>query len=77
MKKKSRIYVIHFCHNKECNNGWLDEDLTNAQTIPPKWKYCKECCEALGIDFNKQSPTDTKTDGQKLREENLKKIRSK
>jgi hypothetical protein len=51
-----KAYVIHFCKNKECNNAWIDLDLTNAQTRPPSWKYCKECCEKLGINFDKQEP---------------------
>lgn len=38
------IYVVHFCRNKACNNGWLDEDLTNAGT-PPTWKYCSSCVD--------------------------------
>ena len=41
-------YVIHFCKNPNCNNAWIDEDLTNAKTRPPKWKYCKDCCEKYG-----------------------------
>lgn len=51
-------YVIHFCRNKKCNNGWIDKDLTNVKTIPPKWKYCKECAEKLKIDFDNQKPSD-------------------
>ena len=49
-------YVMHFCRNKECNNGWVDKDLTGATTIPPKWKYCKECAEKLEIDYDAQTP---------------------
>lgn len=41
-------YVIHFCKNPECNNCWIDLDLTNAQTRPPQWKYCDECCRRYG-----------------------------
>lgn len=51
-------YVMHFCRNKECNNGWIDKDLTNCKTFPPKWKYCKKCADKLGIDFDKQKPDD-------------------
>ena len=25
-----------------CNNRWVDKDLTNAKTLVPNWKYCKE-----------------------------------
>jgi len=38
------LYVVHFCRNRSCNVGWIDEDLTNA-TSPPKWKYCPECVQ--------------------------------
>lgn len=51
-------YVMHICHNPKCNNGWIDKDLTNVKTNPPAWKYCKECCQKLGIDFEKQKPSD-------------------
>lgn len=54
-------YVNHYCRNKKCNNNWIDKDLTHVTSIPPKWKYCKECCEKLGIDFNKQTPTSNLT----------------
>lgn len=59
-KKKNKTYVIHFCHNKDCNNCWLDEDLTHVKTFPPKWKYCKKCCEELDIKFNEQLPPKKK-----------------
>lgn len=51
-------YVVHFCKNTECNNCWIDKDITQVSTYPPKWKYCKECCAKLGIDFDKQKPSD-------------------
>lgn len=50
----NKNFVLHFCKNPDCNNGWVDVDETNVKTIPPKWKYCKECCKLLGIDFDKQ-----------------------
>ena len=46
---KQKVYVVHFCKNKDCNNAWLDLDLTNAKSRPPMWKYCKECCEKYGF----------------------------
>ena len=58
-------YVIHICRNKQCNNGWLDKDLTNVKTNPPSWKYCRECAEKLGIDFEKQKPSDYMTEEEK------------
>lgn len=54
-------YVIHFCRNKKCNNGWIDKDLTNAKSTPPDWKYCRECAEKLGIDYDAQTPTSNLT----------------
>lgn len=48
-------YVVHYCKNKKCNNAWTDLDITNAKTIPPQWKYCKECCKSLGIEFDSQT----------------------
>ena len=50
----NKNFVLHFCKNPDCNVGWLDTDETNVKTIPPKWKYCRECCKLLGIDFDKQ-----------------------
>lgn len=49
-------FVVHYCKNKDCPNCWIDKDVTNVTSFPPQWKYCKECCEKLGIDFNKQRP---------------------
>lgn len=54
-------YVMHICRNKKCNNSWIDKDVTNVQSLPPSWKYCKECCEKLGIDFDKQRRSDYMT----------------
>ena len=70
-RKRSKVYVIHFCRNKECNNGWLDEDLTNVKTFPPQWKYCKECADEFGIDFDKQTPSDAKSDKERERDQKL------
>lgn len=49
MAEKSKKYVVHYCKNKECNNCWIDEDITNVKNKPPKWKYCAECCEKHGF----------------------------
>lgn len=54
-------YVLHICRNKKCNNGWVDKDLTNAKSTPPGWKYCIECAEKLGIDYDVQTPTSNLT----------------
>ena len=55
-------YVMHFCRNKKCNNGWIDKDLTRCTTFPPDWKYCKECCEKLNIDYEAQTPDSNLTE---------------
>jgi len=67
-------YVLHFCKNKKCNNAWIDEDLTNAQSRPPSWKYCQECCKKYGYVNPAKPPKRNKTDKQL---ENLKKGRDK
>ena len=54
-------YVVHFCRNSKCNKAWIDKDLTNVKTIPPKWKYCIECAKQLGIDFEKQTLNSNST----------------
>lgn len=54
-------YVLHFCKNKKCNNGWIDKDLTDARVNPPDWKYCRECAEKRGIDCDAQTPTSNLT----------------
>ena len=59
-------YVAHDCRNSRldersknyCNNRWIDVDMTGATTLIPTWKYCRECCEKLGINFEKQKPSD-------------------
>ena len=58
-------YVAHDCRNTRnntCNNRWIDKDLTHATTNPPSWKYCKECAEKLGIDYDAQTPTSNLTE---------------
>ena len=54
-------YVMHICRNPKCNNGWIDKDLTRCTTFPPDWKYCKECAEKLGINFDAQTPDSNLT----------------
>ena len=49
-------YVMHFCRNTKCNNGWIDKDLTDARINPPCWKYCRDCAAMLGIDYDAQTP---------------------
>lgn len=70
-RKKSKVYVIHFCRNKECNNAWIDEDLTNVKTFPPQWKYCKECAEKFGIELDKQKPSGAKSKKELERDQKL------
>lgn len=71
-------YVMHFCRNSRlsersknyCNNGWIDKDLTHVTTFPPSWKYCRECAEKLGIDFDKQKPSDYMSEEEILNRKN-------
>ena len=65
----NKNFVLHFCKNPDCNVGWLDTDETNVKTIPPKWKYCIECCKLLGIDFDKQKKPKSNR-GKNLRKNN-------
>ena len=65
----SKNFVLHFCKNPDCNIGWIDVDETNVKTIPPKWKYCRECCKILGIDFDKQKKPKSNR-GKNLRKNN-------
>ncbi|MCD8024742.1 MAG: hypothetical protein LUE64_04335 [Candidatus Gastranaerophilales bacterium] len=58
-------YVMHYCRNKNCNNGWIDKDLTSVKTYPPAWKYCRECAERMGIGFEKQKPSDYRSEEEK------------
>ena len=65
----NKNFVLHFCKNPNCNVGWVDVDETNVKTIPPKWKYCRECCKLLGIDFDKQKKPKSNR-GKNLRKNN-------
>lgn len=66
-------YVAHDCRNSRlpenhkdfCNNRWVDRDLTKATTQIPTWKYCKECCKKLNIDFENQKPSDYMSEEEK------------
>lgn len=61
-----------------CNNRWVDKDLTSSNMLIPTWKYCRECCEKLGIDFDKQKPSDYRTpEHNEMLKKNLSKAPSK
>lgn len=55
------IYVTHTCKNSKlkptdpnyCNRAWVEEDLHNATSMPPTWKYCSDC-EAKGFKNSKR-----------------------
>lgn len=67
-------YAAHDCRSTrkgKCNNRWIDKDVTGATTLIPTWKYCRECCKKLGINFAKQKPSDYRTDEQNKRYKNL------
>ena len=61
-KKSDKILNPNYC-----NNRWIDKDLTGATTQIPTWKYCRECCERLGINFDIQKPSDYRTNEQNER----------
>ena len=56
-------YVTHTC--KQCGCAFNAEDYTNAQDIPPHWRYCPECSKISGIDYEKQKPGDYRSEKQK------------
>lgn len=61
-------YVAHDCRNTRnntCNNRWIDKDITGVTTQIPTWKYCCECCEKLGINFENQKPSDYMSEEEK------------
>ena len=59
MKEWTGAYVAHLC--KKCGNIFIAEDYTRATTLPPKWRYCKECCKELGIKYEEQTPRKNRT----------------
>lgn len=59
--RKNIPYVAHICRNKKCDSGWIGLDLTDARNKPPSWKYCRECAEKLGIDYDSQTPESNLT----------------
>lgn len=56
---KEPKFVFHNCKTPNCNSGWVDEDLTNAQSRPPRWRYCAECCDKYGY-VNPEFPPQKK-----------------
>ena len=70
--------VAHDCRNTRngsCNNRWIDKDVTRATTQIPTWKYCRECCEKMGIDFDSQKPNDYRSEEEiKARQERITKM---
>lgn len=67
-------YVAHEC--RKCGCIFIAEDYTNVTTLPPKWRYCKECSEELGIDYHSQKPSDRYTEEDKMKiKERIEKMR--
>ena len=54
-------FVAHICRNKDCNNIFVAEDYTKVKDIPPKWRWCPDCCKELGIDYAAQTPKKNRT----------------
>lgn len=65
----AKKYVMHFCKNNKCNNGWIDVDLTNCTSRPPKWKYCKDCCKQHGYINNPANAKKPRSEKQLLHQE--------
>lgn len=59
MKEWTGSYVCHVC--KKCECAFVAEDYTNAQDIPPHWRYCPDCAKELGIEYEKQTPKSNRT----------------
>lgn len=58
-------FVTHTC--KKCGCAFVAEDYTNCQDIPSRWRYCPECSEEKGIDYDKQRPWTNRTKEQNER----------
>ena len=58
-------FVTHTC--KKCGCAFNAEDYTNAQDLPPHWRYCPECCKKLGIDYDSQTPKSNRTPDEQKR----------
>lgn len=56
---KRMDFVTHTC--KKCGCAFVAEDYTNAQDVPPHWRYCPECAQAKGIEYEKQTPKTNRT----------------
>lgn len=72
-------YVAHDCRNcreGKCNNRFIYSDKTRAKTQIPTWAYCSDCCRELGMDFEKQKPSDYRTEEEERRINNLKSSRN-
>ena len=52
-------YVCHVC--KKCKCAFVAEDYTNAKDIPPQWRFCPDCSQELGIDYEKQTPKSNRS----------------
>ncbi len=64
-------YVAHICKNKDCNNIFIAEDYTKVKDIPPRWRYCQDCCKSLGLNYEKQTPKNNRTPAENKRFEKL------
>ena len=60
-------YVTHTCKNSKlkptdpnyCDRAFVDEDLHNATSIPPTWKYCPECVKKGFKNPRRRKPSKT------------------
>ena len=54
---------------EKCKDIFIAENYTKATTLPPKWRYCKKCCNEIGINYEKQTPRLNRTPEEQLRME--------
>ena len=67
-------FVAHICKNKDCNNIFVAEDYTKVKDVPPHWRFCPNCCDKLGIEYDKQKPWTNYSEARKKQIENLKNL---
>ncbi len=62
----AKPYVLHFCKDKNCNEGWLAPDEYGVKSLPPRHLYCWQC-ELFEGKSNGKDPNKVKS-GKRLAE---------
>lgn len=55
-KLSAKPYVLHFCKDRQCNNGWLAPDEYGVKSLPPRHLYCFDC-EVYEGKSNRKDPS--------------------